>query len=185
MQKTIFTALALLASTSVALATDLPSKTTSPAAPAPAFTQFYTGVNFGGNVDKARVYTGGAVAGWNILPILAVEGTYDLGRPENTIPYSGGNRNYTSTAAVNVVPQFKIPGTDITAYALGGVGYRWNFTTFVTDHSVYNVGGGLKYEFAKNIELDTRYRRIDAIESKYRVGFTAEDRLTFGVLYKF
>jgi len=185
MQKTIFTTLALLASTAVALASDLPSKITAPSAPAPAFTQFYTGINVGGDVSKARVYTGGAVAGWNILPILAVEGTYDFSRPQNTIPGTGGNRNYTSTAAVNVVPQYKIPGTDLTAYALGGVGYNWNLSTFATDHSVYNVGGGLKYEFAKNVELDGRYRRIDAVEAKYRTTSSAEDRLTFGVLYKF
>jgi hypothetical protein len=185
MQKTIVTALALLASTAVALATDLPSKTKTPVSPTTETTQFYVGGNIGGNADKARVYTGGAVAGWNILPILAVEGAYDFGRPKDPMPYTGGNRNYTSTAAVNVVPQYKLPFVDVTAYALGGVGYRWNFTTFATDHSVYNYGGGLKYDFAKNLEVDGRYRRTDAIEAKFRSSSSAEDRLTLGVNYKF
>jgi len=182
MQKTIVTTLALLASTAVALATDLPSKTTAPTAPLPAFAQYYAGVTIGGDVDKARVYSGGAVAGWNALPFLAVEGTYDLDRPQTKVR---GEYNWQNTVAVNAVPQYKVPGTDITAYGVGGIGYRWNTASTVADHSVYNVGAGLKYEFAKNLELDTRYARVDAVESKYRANKPAEDRLTFGVLYKF
>ena len=184
MQKTIVTALALFASTAVAFATDLPSKTKAPVSPAPVFTQtqYYVGGNIGGDVDKARVYSGGAVAGWNALPFLAVEGTYDLSRPQAKVR---GEYNWRNTVGVNVVPQYNIPSTGITAYGFGGIGYRWNTASTVADHAVYNLGGGLKYEFAKNVELDSRYTRIDAVESKYRVGFTAEDRLTFGVLYKF
>jgi opacity protein-like surface antigen len=182
MQKTIVATLALLASTAVASATDLPSKTT-PAAPAPVFTQTqnYFGVNVGGNLkEDTRVYSGGAVAGWNVLPFLAVEGTYDFSRPQNKVLRDW---NYGNQFAVNAVPQYKVPGTDITAYGLGGVGYRWNTKT--ADYSVYNIGGGLKYEFAKNVEFDTRYRRIEAIEKKERTNTTAEDRVTAGVNYKF
>ena len=184
MQKTIVTALAFLASTSVAFATDLPSKTSAPAAPLPTFaqTQYYVGGNVGGDAQKARVYSGGAVAGWNALPFLAVEGTYDLSRPQAKVR---GEFNYGSTVAVNVVPQYKIPSTSFTAYGLGGVGYRWNTAATVADHAVYNLGGGLKYEFAKNLELDSRYTRIDSIESKYQNASSAEDRATFGVNYKF
>jgi hypothetical protein len=182
MQKTIVTALALLASITVASATDLPSKTKAPVAPTAETTQYYVGGNIGGNVDKARVYTGGAVAGWNILPILAVEGTYDLSRPQTKIH---NDYNWQNTFGVNAVPQYTIPGTGITAYALGGLGYRLNSVSTVADHSVYNVGGGVKYEFVKNLDLDARYRRIDSVEDKYRSSTSAEDRLTFGVLYKF
>lgn len=184
MQKTIVTALALLASTAVAIASDLPSKTKAPVSPAPVFTQtnYYAGGYIGGDVDKARVYSGGAVAGWNALPFLAVEGTYNLARPSDKVL---GEYNWQNTVGVNAVPQYKIPGTDITAYVVGGVGYRWNTASTVADHSVYNVGGGLKYEFAKNMEIDARYARIDAVADKYRVGKPAENNLTFGVLYKF
>ena len=184
MQKTIVSALAILASSAVALAADLPSKA-APAAPAlPAFATggYYAGVNLGGDADKTRVYSGGAVAGWNVLPFLAVEGTYDLSRPKNKV---GSEYNWQNTVAVNAVPQYKIPGTDFTAYALGGVGYRWNSVSTVADHSVYNVGGGVKYDFAKNIELDGRYRRIDNVQSKYRTSTSAEDRVTAGVNFKF
>ena len=185
MQKTIVSALALLASTAVASATDLPSKTKAPAAPvaAQSSTDFYAGVNVGGDFDKARVYSGGAVAGWNVLSFLAVEGTYDLDRPSDKVK---GASNWQNTVGVNAVPQYKIPGLDVTVYALGGVGYRWNSVATVADHSVYNFGAGAKYEFAKNLELDGRYRHIDAIESKYRTTANpAEDRATLGVNYKF
>jgi hypothetical protein len=180
MQKTIVTTIAFLASTIVASATDLPSKTKAPAGPIPTFTQYYVGGHVGGNLDKATVYSGGAVAGWNALPFLAVEGTYDLTRPQAKV---AKKFNYENTVALNVVPQYKIPGTDITAYAVGGLGYRWNTASTVADHSVYNLGAGLKYEFAKDLELDGRYTRIDK-----KVSFTsgtAEDRATVGVNYKF
>jgi opacity protein-like surface antigen len=178
MQKTIVSALAVLASTAVALASDLPSKT-APSAPAFAasFSQYYVGGNVGGVVDTARAYTIGAVAGWNVLPFLAVEGTYDLSRADDKVR---GNWNYGNTVAVNVVPQYKVPGTDLTVYVLGGVGYKWN--TQAADYSVYNVGGGVKYDLTSSIEVDARYRRIDAIDPKKG---TTEDRITAGVNYKF
>jgi opacity protein-like surface antigen len=178
MQKTIVAALAILASASVASASDIPSKK-APAAPAPVFTQaqYYVGGNVGGNIGDARVYSGGAVAGWNVLPFLAVEGTYDFTRPEAKVD---GKWNYGNTFAANIVPQYKIPGVDVTVYGIGGVGYRWN--TQAADYSIYNVGLGAKYEINKTLDLDARYRRIDGIEKANR---NAEDRVTAGVNYKF
>jgi opacity protein-like surface antigen len=178
MQKTIVAALALLASAAVASAADVPSKKTAPSLPILAQSQYYAGVNVGGNISEdARVYSGGAVAGWNVLPFLAVEGTYDFSRPQAKVR---GDWNYGNTVAVNVVPQYKVPGADVTVYGIGGVGYRWNSVT--ADYSVYNFGVGAKYEFMPSVELDVRYRRIDAIEKANR---NAEDRVTTGVNYKF
>ena len=145
------------------------------------FTQFYVGGNLGGDLDKATVYSGGAVAGWNALPFLAVEGTYDLARPKAKVR---NEYNYENTVAVNIVPQYKVPFVDVTAYAFGGLGYRWNTASTVADHSVYNVGAGLKYEFAKNLELDGRYARIDDVKRKVNTA-PAEDRVSLGVNYKF
>jgi opacity protein-like surface antigen len=184
MQKTIVTALALLASVTVASAADLPSKTNTPASPLPtlAQTQYYVGGSIGGDLDKARVYSGGAVAGWNALPFLAVEGTYDVSRGEKKVI---NKFNYQNTVALNVVPQYKIPSTDATAYVFGGLGYRWNTASTVADHSVYNVGAGLKYEFAKNLEIDGRYTRIDDVKPKFHITSPAEDRVSIGANYKF
>lgn len=179
MQKTIVTALALLASTAVASATDLPSKTKAPLGPLPTFaqsTEYYVGGNLGGNLDQASVYSGGAVAGWN-SQFLAVESTYDYTRPDKKI---SGKMDTKNTIAVNALPQYSVYGTPFTVYGLAGIGYTWNAVS--ADHSIYNVGGGVKYSFAKNIDIDARYRRIDAIEKKYR---SEEDRATLGVNYKF
>lgn len=181
MQKTILTAIAILAS-SAASAADLPSKAVASAPTAlPTFTQFYVGGSIGGNVTEATVYSGGAVAGWNALPFLAVEGAYDLSRSNEKID---GKYNYSSTVFANVVPQYKVPFVDVTAYAFGGLGYRWNTVSDVENRSVYNVGAGLKYEFAKNLELDSRYARIDDVKRK-PLSAPAEDRVSVGVNYKF
>ena len=183
MQKTILSALAILASTVVASATDLPSKTQAPKTPVAAeSSDFYAGGNVGGNFDKARVYSGGIVAGWNVLPFFAVEGSYDLSRPDTKVR---GDYNYQNTVAANALPQYKLPGMDVKVYGLAGLGYRWNSASTVADHSVYNVGGGVKYDFTKNIEIDGRYRRIDGLQSKDRTSTSAEDRATIGVNYKF
>jgi len=183
MQKTIVTALAVLATTVVASASDLPSKTSAPAAPVASFTKgFYAGINVGGDMQKAAVYSGGAVAGWNALPFLAVEGTYDLSRPQAKV---AKKFNYENTVALNVVPQYKVPMTDITAYGVAGLGYRFNSVSTVPDHAVYSLGAGAKYEFAKNLELDARYTRIDDVKKKYQKTSPAEDRATIGVNYKF
>jgi opacity protein-like surface antigen len=179
MQKTIVSALALIASMAAASAADLPSKSfpAAPAAVTSPLSQFYVGGNAGWDSKSDRAYSIGAVAGWNVLPFLAVEGTYDLSRADNKV---GGEWNYGNTFAVNAVPQYKIPGTDFTAYAIGGVGYKWN--TQAADYAVYNVGGGVKYELNKSLDVDLRYRRIDAIDSDKGA---SEDKLTAGVNFKF
>jgi hypothetical protein len=182
MQKTILTAIAVLASVA-ASAADLPSKTAASAPAAlPTLAQFYVGGSIGGNVNEATVYSGGAVAGWNALPFLAVEGTYDVSRSNAKV---GGKYNYGNTVAINAVPQYKVPLTDVTAYAFGGIGYRLNTVSAVADHSIYNVGVGAKYEFAKSFELDGRYARIDNVKSKFNASSPTEDRVSLGVNYKF
>ena len=183
MHKTIVTALAILASTA-AVAADLPSKTAAPATPAsiPTFAQYYIGASVGGDLQKALVYSGGIVAGYNAAPYLAVESTYDFSRPQQKV---GGKFNYENTVAINVVPQYKVPLAEVTAYAFGGLGYRWDTAKAVESHAIYNLGGGLKYEFAKNFELDGRYTRIDDVKPKYHKTSPTEDRGTVGVNYKF
>jgi opacity protein-like surface antigen len=179
MQKTIVAALAILASTYTASAVDLPGKKAPTFSPPAVFTQtqYYVGGNFGGNFSDARAYSGGAVAGWNVLPFLAVEGTYDFTRPDSKI---NGDWNYGNTVAVNVLPQYKIPSTGITVYGITGAGYRWNIQA--ADYSIYNVGLGTKYEINNSFDIDARYRRIDSIE---KINRNAEDRITAGVNYKF
>ena len=180
MKKTIAT-LAFLASTVAALATDLPSRTKAPAAPLPILAQessFYVGGNIGGNLSKdAQVYSGGVVAGYNVMPFFAIEGTYDFSRPQDKV---GGEFNYGNMVAVNVVPQYKLPFMPVTVYALGGVGYKWNTQT--DNQTVYNIGAGVKYEIFTNLDVDVRYRRIESFDSSAK---NPEDRGTIGLNYKF
>jgi len=177
MKRTITTLAFVLGATAVAAASDLPSKT-APAAPIFTQSTYYAGVNLGANNDKNRVYTGGIVAGVNVLPYLAVEAAYDFGYPKDK---TGAKREYTNEVAGNVLPQYKVTGTDFTVYGLGGIGYKWD--SIAVNHAFYNVGGGLMYDLSKTIELDGRYRYSEAIDSKKFKG--DDQRLTFGVNYKF
>jgi hypothetical protein len=183
MQKTIVATLAFLVSTVAVSATDLPSKTILPPAfSIPSFAQdAYIGLNAGSNLSSSRVYTGGAIAGWNVNPFLAVEGDYMFSDPSNKnkigLVYK---KDYVNAGTINVLPQVKVPFTDLTVYAIGGVGYQWDNVT--ANHSIYNVGAGIKYDFSKDVQLDTRFTRTDSIKTQYR-GY--EDRATVGVNYKF
>jgi len=177
--KRTFTTLAILvvAATS-AVASDLPSKTI-PTPPAPLFTQtsYYVGVNVGADTANHTVYTGGISVGTNVLPYLAVEAAYDFGYQKDKVH---GKNDKQNELFLNAIPQFKIPGTDLTAYALGGVGYDWD--SIAKNRALYNAGGGLKYEFARNFDVDARYRYVDAIDSKVKI---EDNRFTLGVNYKF
>ena len=183
MNKTIV-ALALVLSTVSAVAADLPSKTT-PAAPAEspfgALTSpnAWAGVNVGGavkdGINSDAPWTVGAVGGYNVVkagPLgFGVEGTYD---------YKEGK---THTVMGNGIASFGFGS--FTPYVLAGVGYQWDKGLpgphrNAVDEKVWNVGGGLKYAFIRNLEADIRYRRIDNFDRA-----RPDDRATFGVNYKF
>lgn len=175
MNKAIVTALAILASTA-ALASDLPSKNTPVP---PTFTQVsqngYIGVNAGGDTGSARAYTGGLVIGADASQYLTVEGAYDYWRP-NT-PVSRDTRNQVG---INLLPKYRILNTPISIYGLVGAGYSWNNES--KSGYIYSYGGGLKYDVAKNIELDARYRRVNFFDT---TAPRDENRITGGVNYKF
>jgi opacity protein-like surface antigen len=177
--KRTFTTLAILAAAvSSAVAADLPSKKI-PTPPAPLFTQLnnYAGVNIGMDTADHTVYSGGIAVGTNVLPYLAVEAAYDFGYQKDKIK---GKREIQNELFVNAIPQYKIPGMDVTAYFLGGVGYDWS--SVKKNHALYNVGGGVKYDFARNFDVDARYRYIDSLDEKFKV---EDNRFTLGVNYKF
>ena len=180
MQKTILAALAVLASVSVASATDLPSKKTTPAAPAAATSadsNYYVGVNAGTVGSSTNVYSGGVVAGWNAMPFLAVEGAYNY----NFVRDDSGKNNHT--VSINALPQYRVSFIPVTAYALIGTGYRFSASSNGNDHTVYNYGGGLKYSLTNSIEVDARYTRTTAYDTVKYSG--NEDRVTLGLNYKF
>ena len=179
MQKTILAALAVVASMSVASATDIPSKA-APAIPqSPVFVQNgYIGLNVGALKGTDRVYSGGAVAGWNASPFLAVEGAYSYNYDDTK---TGVRAHNTHTLTTAVLPQYRIPGTDLTPYLLAGAGYRFDNET--ANHTVYDFGGGVKYGILKNTDIDLRFTRTEAFDTAKYHGY--EDKFTAGVNYKF
>jgi len=184
MKNTIVTALAVLASTA-AFAGDLPSKTATPVPPVrPAFTQVeitqngYMGLNAGATSGDNRATTGGLVIGANASQFLAVEGTYDYVRPNE----SNGNRDTKNQISVNVLPKYRILNTPVSVYGLIGAGYSWNDAS--RNGYTYTYGGGAKYDVTKSIEVDARYRRVEFFSANAGP-VKPEDRFTFGVNYKF
>ena len=189
MKKLITAMFALAAGVSVAMAADLPSKK---AAPAPAVSDafnlsgWYAGGFVGGNYNKlsgitydntSKVF--GGVVGYEWNPMIRTEATFDYNTKATPTTTKTGE-----TVFANAVVSYPVFG--FSPYVLGGVGYGWNGwakpNETGSDRVLYNVGGGVRYEFAKNWEIDARYRYIDAIQG---TKFTNNNVTTLGVNYKF
>ena len=172
MFKSIITLAAIVASTA-ALATDLPSKKTV-TAPALAFTDnlpYFVGVR-GGDLYKSEVnnWTVGGNAGYEVNKFARVEVGYD--RVDNK-----KNNLKSDVVTTNAIAQLPLSLSNITPYALAGVGYKWSNAK---DEYIYNVGGGVRYSLAKNIELDARYRYISDFKNDRNT-----NAFTAGMNYKF
>lgn len=193
MKKLITALFAIAAGVSVASATDLPSRK---AASAPAVSTsvfglggFYVGGNVGGNVanfdaisyDKTPIFVG-LTAGYEWNRYVRTEATVDYSTKAAPTTSQAGQ-----TVFANAVVQYPI-GFNITPYAFAGIGYGWNAwgkgaNDFVDDaKALYNIGGGLRYDLTKNVELDGRYRYIQAING---AKFENNHVISLGANYKF
>lgn len=169
-----------------AMAADLPSRKSAPVAPAyvEPFKRVYVGVNGGMYGSEVTTGTAGAVLGYNFNQNIAGELSYD---------YTFGTNAYRANSLVlgNVLvgQQFGV----VKPYVLAGAGYQftdgigrngfhWN-TLKDNGRAVYALGGGVKFELSPSFEVDTRYRYVNAFDSKYQT--KPENRLTVGVNYKF
>ena len=175
MKNTII-AFALAATTVTAAASDIPSipsrsnpvAPVSRALPAPSF---WVGLNGGasitGGLSKDSPWNVGAVAGYNVFKIgpvgFGVEGTYDYTK--------GGTHDVAGNALASLT------FGSLTPYVLGGAGYRWSD---FKNENIWNVGGGVKYSFARNFEIDGRYRRVENFDRNWH-----DDRVTLGANFKF
>ena len=179
--KNILTAAFLTMAVSVASAASLPEKKATPTAPAvEAPSSWYVGVNAGGNVRSNQNVQNtpgnvGGVVGYNFDKHFAIEASFDQA-------FKKGNDGKETRGMVNgIVSPFSYFG--FKPYLLGGIGAQ---TADVKDginsaKTVYNVGGGVKYEISKSWEIDTRYRYVNTLNN------TARDSnvVTAGVNYKF
>jgi opacity protein-like surface antigen len=176
MNKLIISFVALVAA-SAANASDLPSKTT-PSAPkavvADTEKNVYGGLNGGfvvtDGINKNSPWAIGIVGGYNVYRFsgITVAG-------EGTINHSKGDVN---TFVGNAIAGYDVGF--VTPYVLAGLGYR---NEPHANRDVYNYGGGLKFPITSTIELDGRYRRTEDLKTTPKS--KAEDRVTFGVNYKF
>ena len=190
MKKLITALFALVAGVSVAAAADLPSKSAA-AAPAVSTSAFalsgwYAGGFVGGNFVNTsnlkydttpKVF--GGLAGYEWGKHIRTEATFDYNT--KTAPTT---TNTGETAFANTVVSYPVFG--VSPYLLAGVGYGWGSWDKVVgtnkDRALYNIGGGVRYEFAKSMELDARYRYIDGLTGKK---FDNNHVVTLGVNYKF
>ena len=182
MQKTIVTALAILASTAVATAADLPSKKTTPAAPEAAYpASWYVGVtggqNFGDNTALAKSTSMvGAQVGYNVNKAVAVEIDYDH-------YFKNGQNKANERMTVNALySPFSMFG--FSPYVLAGVGEESHDYQTAKDgkvRNIYQAGAGVRYDLTKEWQADARYR--------YVADFTGRDKdanvVTVGLNYKF
>lgn len=76
-----------------------------------------------------------------------------------------------------VQPQALIPGTNVTPYVLVGVGANLDS---LDNRPMYALGGGMRVELTKTIDLDLRYRHINNTERNDK-----REVITTGVSVKF
>ena len=192
MKKLISALFALVAGTSMALATDLPSRR---AAPAPAVSTnaftlsgWYAGGYVGGNFTNSDFAWNstpvvfGAVVGYEWNPYFRTEATVDnTTRATLTTAQSG------QTVFVNGILQYPV-GYGITPYVLAGTGFGWNAwgkgdAGFADDaRALYNLGAGVRYALTDQFEIDGRYRYINAYSG---VKYDNNHVVTLGLNYRF
>ena len=175
MNKYTISLIAILASTA-AMASDLPSKSApTPPVRAISYSQddFFVGAHLGSKAMETAPW--GTVrtnirGGWEFSNFARLEADYDHASGKN-------KRQRSDSFTTNLIGQYKLDNVPITPYGLIGGGYRWSG---LKDETIYNVGGGVRYNITNNLEADLRYRYItDADRSR------DENVVTLGVNYKF
>lgn len=164
--------------TPVAVAPTAPVVTVSaPVLNATPLKGVYVGVNAGSNFRDATDYQVGGVVGYQFRPRLAVEATYDY--------MQLNNRSDGQIIMGNVVYSRAWGQTGITPYALMGAGVGWNALGERGTGSnlmLYNVGGGVRVNVVRNVDVDARYRYVGAFDDALNGNYHA---VTGGVNYRF
>lgn len=146
------------------------------------------------NASDSGFFVGGQVGsftGKNDQVTIGLNGGYQVNRflrGEVTVEnaWKTGTGSGTMVFA-NVVPQYRIPGTTLTPYAVAGVGYAFDSLGAVKSgvaSPVYNLGLGTRVMITDNLDADLRWRNVRSMNgSNARV---RDDHIfTVGASYKF
>lgn len=143
----------------------LPTTVVTAPAPVPApvatpgmnLAGIYVGVNSGSNFRDSTDYQVGGVIGYQFHRNLAAEVTYDYNRSNQV--------NNGQMTMANLVYSRQLGQTAVTPYVLAGAGMGWNAhgtRGTGTNQALYNVGGGVRVNLVRNVDLDARYRYVAA-----------------------
>jgi opacity protein-like surface antigen len=136
----------------------------------------YAGINLGTVTDSGDRTMVGGVVGYQVKPYARVEGTYD---------YANSTNGTGHALMVNAVPQYRIPGTVVTPYAVVGLGYAWDGLGKANGDgaTVYNLGVGARVSISASWELDARYRYMNKFDNDFSQGET--QLVSVGAAYRF
>ena len=137
-------------------------------APLATARDLYVTGSVGAYTSGYKERTVGVALGTDVNKNLRVEGAYQ---------YSEFAKEHALFA--HVMPQVTIPGTGITPYLLAGLGVELG-NIDRNDGHLYVLGGGVRTKITDTVDLDFRYRRIDAVDSGNR-----RDVFTGGISVKF
>lgn len=132
----------------------------------------YVGAAVGQRVGSDRHTSVGVVVGRQLNENVAVEGQY-----ERAFVRHGDDRARDRLSG-NVLLGKRYGA--VSPYVLGGVGYEWR--KGASDRAVYAVGGGAKFHVTEKVDVDARYRYINAFDSAKR---SDDHVVTLGVNVKF
>lgn len=137
---------------------------------------FYVGAMVGSTLRKNDQVDTGINMGYMFNKNVDAEITYDVN-------FRNQGRD-GHAVMVNGIYQRGIVGTPVTPYILAGVGMGMgNWITAPNENitGLYNVGGGVKYAVARNVDLDLRYRYMASWNTP---GYHA-NVVTAGIQYRF
>lgn len=108
--------------------------------------------------------------GYQINKYFAVEANYDH-------VFNQWGNSSIDLATGNLVLGYPIAGTKLTPYALAGMGYQFQWNA---NQGVWNVGGGVKINLVKSVDMDVRYRFVQGMSNQQN-----ENVVSVGTAFRF
>ena len=135
-------------------------------------TLFAASVASAQDAPASKFFAGPSVgAGFGGGPVMGLNGGYEFhkfGRVEMDYDHMFMTSSYNlDQLSGNLIGQLPT-GTMATPYALVGLGYQWQNGV---NQGVWNVGGGVRMNVTKSLDLDLRYRYIQGMYNQTNNNF--------------